>query len=75
MWLILFGGFSFGKIWKNSRFSGWLRPEWGSTAQVATAGLGSIGLRIGDVHLNSSLKKVGPVPARWLAVPRQVNNM
>ena len=34
-----------GKIWKNSRFSGRLRPDWANTAQVATAGLGSKGLK------------------------------
>ena len=34
-----------GKIWKNGRFSGRLRPDWGNTAWAATAGLGSIGLR------------------------------
>ena len=32
-----------GKIWKNSRFSGRLRPDWGNTTWEATAGLGSIG--------------------------------
>ena len=40
--LILFGWFYFGEIWKNSRFSGRLRPDWGNTARVATAGLGSL---------------------------------
>ena len=35
-----------GKIWKNDRFSGRLRPDRGNTAWVATAGLGSIGLSI-----------------------------
>ena len=34
----------YGKIWKNGRFSGRLRPDWGHTTRVATAGLGSIGL-------------------------------
>ena len=33
-----------GKIWKNGRFSGRLRPDWGNTARAATAALGSIGL-------------------------------
>ena len=33
-----------GKIWKNGRFSGRLRPDWGHTARAATAGLGSKGL-------------------------------
>ena len=33
-----------GKIWKNGRFSGRLRPDWGNTTRAATAGLGSIGL-------------------------------
>ena len=35
-----------GKIWKNGRFSGRLRPDWGDTARAATAGLGSIGLNM-----------------------------
>ena len=30
-----------GKIWKNGRFSGRLRPDWGNTARATTAGLGS----------------------------------
>ena len=34
-----------GKIWKNGRFSGRLRPDWGNTARAATAGLGSKGLK------------------------------
>ena len=33
-----------GKIWKNGRFSGRLRPDWGHIARAATAGLGSKGL-------------------------------
>ena len=33
-----------GKIWKNGRFSGRLRPDWGNTARADTAGLGSKGL-------------------------------
>ena len=33
-----------GKIWKNGRFSGRLRPDWGNTTRAATAGLGSKGL-------------------------------
>ena len=36
----------FGKIWKNCRFSGRLWPDWGNTAQVAMARLGSIGLSV-----------------------------
>ena len=49
MRLILCGGFFFfflnvEKIWKNGRFSGRLRPDWGHTTRAATAGLGSIGL-------------------------------
>ena len=44
MRLILFGGFSFGKmggnVGKNGRFSGQLRPDWGNTARAAMAGLG-----------------------------------
>ena len=41
MWLIHFGWFYFGKIWKNSCFSGGLRLDWGNIAQAVTAGLGS----------------------------------
>ena len=37
----------YGKIWKNGRFSGRLRPDWGHTAWAATAGLGSKGLKSG----------------------------
>ena len=33
-----------GKIWKNGRFSGRLRPDWGNTARAATARMGSKGL-------------------------------
>ena len=33
-----------GKIWKNGRFSGRLRPDWGKNAWAATAGLGSKGI-------------------------------
>ena len=40
-----------GKIWKNSRFSGRLRPDRGHTARAATAGLGSKGLIL--LKLNS----------------------
>ena len=32
------------KYGKNGRFSGRLRPDWGNTARMATAGLGSKGL-------------------------------
>ena len=44
MRLICFGGFSFGKIWKNmenGRFSRRVQPDWENTAQ---AELGSIGI-------------------------------
>ena len=34
---------------KNSHFSGRLWPDWGDTAQAATAGLGSIG-QLGNGH-------------------------
>ena len=47
MWLILFGGYFFGKMWKNMEkqpFSGRLWPDWGNTTWAAMAGLGSIGL-------------------------------
>ena len=33
-----------GTFLKNSRFSGRIWPDWGSTARVDLAGLGSIGL-------------------------------
>ena len=33
-----------GKFWKNGRFSGRIRPDWGNTARADMAGLGSIGL-------------------------------
>ena len=36
-----------GKFWKNGRFSGRIRPDWGNTAREDMAGLGSIGLRMG----------------------------
>ena len=35
-----------GKIWKNGRFTGRPRPDWGNTTWVAMAGLGSIGLNV-----------------------------
>ena len=35
----------YGKFWKNGRFSGRIRPDWGNTARADMAGLGSIGLR------------------------------
>ena len=44
MRFLLFGGFYFGKIWKNGCFSGRIRPDWENTARADMAGLGSIGL-------------------------------
>ena len=41
MRLILFGVFSFGKMWKNmekQRFSGRLWPDWGNATWAAMAG-------------------------------------
>ena len=35
-----------GKFWKNGRFSGRIRPDWGNTARADMAGLGSIGLNV-----------------------------
>ena len=32
-----------GKIWKNGRFSGRIRPNWGNIAQADMAGLGYTG--------------------------------
>ena len=40
----------YGKMWKNGRFSGRLRPDWGNTARAAMAGLGSIGLSMGSFN-------------------------
>ena len=42
-----------GKIWKNGRFSGRLRPDWGHTARAATAGLGSKGLIMMFFYISS----------------------
>ena len=33
-----------GNLWKKGRFSGRIWPDWGNTAWVDMAGLGSIGL-------------------------------
>ena len=47
MRLIFFGWFIFGKMWKNMEkrpFFGRVRPDWGNTARVAMARLGSKGL-------------------------------
>ena len=38
-----------GKFWKNGRFSGRIRPDWGNTARADMAGLGSIGLRLQNI--------------------------
>ena len=29
-----------GNLWKISRFSGWIWPDWGNTARADMAGLG-----------------------------------
>ena len=42
-----------GKIWKNGRFSGRLRSDWGNTTRAATAGLGSKGLNQNFVILKA----------------------
>ena len=39
-----------GNFWKNGRFSGRIRPDWGNTGRADMAGLGSIGL-IDSFHL------------------------
>ena len=49
-----------GKIWKNNRFSGRLRLDWGDTTRAATAGLGSIGL------IQAIYERIQTVP--WLMV-------
>ena len=36
----------YGNFWKNGRFSGRIRPDWGNTARADMAGLGSIGIII-----------------------------
>ena len=41
----------YGKFWKNGRFSGRIRPDWGNTAR---AGLGSIGLTLAMFRLSYS---------------------
>ena len=46
-----------GKIWKNGRFSGRLRPDWGDTALAATAGLGYIGLNMVNTDSRPTTKK------------------
>ena len=33
-----------GNFWKNDRFSGRIRPDWGNTGRADITGLGSIGL-------------------------------
>ena len=44
-----------GKFWKNGRFSGRIRPDWGNTARADMAGLGSIGLRCIEMYLKLTL--------------------
>ena len=39
-----------GNFLKNGRFSGRIWPDWGNTARMDMAGLGSIGLNINIVH-------------------------
>ena len=34
------------KFWENGRFSGWIWPDWGNTTWADMAGLGSIGLNM-----------------------------
>ena len=44
-YLILFGRFCFkkcGKIWKNSHSTVVLQQDWGNTAWLAMAGLGTV---------------------------------
>ena len=40
-----------GIFWKNDRFSGQIRPDWGFTAWADMAGLGSIWLMLELVRL------------------------
>ena len=52
------------KYGKNGRFSGRLRPDWGSTAWAATAGLGSIGrdtLEVEATKLSANLYLVNSI--------------
>ena len=37
-------------FWKNGRFSGRIWPDWGNTARVDMAGLGSIGINHMSKH-------------------------
>ena len=60
-----------GKISKNCHFSERLWPDWGNTARVATAGLGSKGLRFAvlpSVYLVGLPTKaeVQPLELVWL---------
>ena len=41
----------YGTFWKNDRFSGQIRPDWGSTTRADMAGLGSIWLMLELVRL------------------------
>ena len=57
-----------GKMWKNGRFSGRLRPDWGNTARAAMAGLVSIGTEpdlcpasIPPVEITASYKHTLPI--------------
>ena len=40
-----------GFFFKNSRFSGRIRPDWGNTAWADMAGLGSIGINSNPHHM------------------------
>ena len=51
MHMILFGGFSLGKMWKTGCFLRQLPMHLGTTAQTAMAGLVSIGLNLTMIML------------------------
>ena len=55
-----------GKIWKNSRFSEQVQPDWGNIAQAATAGLGSI--RLIGLNVYDYLFPILPFDSLWCGV-------
>ena len=69
-WIVLFWK-NVEKYGKNGRFSGRLRPDWGSTARAATAGLGSKGLiRITIIKGVFSSWRLYDLDALWPPVVR-----
>ena len=56
----------YGNFWKNGRFSGRIRPDWGNTARADMAGLGSIGLNV--------ISRLDPILSEHLACSSQSVN-